>query len=141
MIAGAGAGNRIQGSRTRMRDRLTKPRDLKVLPGSRFSADNVPYILWPDLLDEFGSDYTYNTADGETISGLRGVLIEGLVDEPVSPGRYARLWVDSRELPREPCAADWIVLNDTRYDVERVDASLFDIYRLVIKLSGQCWSR
>lgn len=112
-----------------------------MLPGSRFSADNVPYILWPDLLDEFGSDYTYNTADGETISGLRGVLIEGLVDEPVSPGRYARLWVDSRELPREPCAADWIVLNDTRYDVERVDASLFDIYRLVIKLSGQCWSR
>jgi hypothetical protein len=124
-----------------MRDRLPKTRDLKVLPGSRFSADNVPYILWPDLLDEFGSDYTYNTADGEKLSGLRGVLIEGLVDEPVSPGRYARLWIDARDLPREPRAADWILLNDTSYDVERVDATLFDICRLVIKLSGKCWPR
>lgn len=122
-----------------MRDRLKKARDLKVLPGSRFAAENVPYVLWPDLLDEFGVDYEYHTAEGETVPALRGILIEGSVDEPASPGRYALFWVDTRDLPREPRSADWILLAGITYDVERTDATLYDLARLVIHKSGQSW--
>lgn len=139
MVMEAGNHSRHSGSRTRMRDRWKKARDLKVLPGSRFSAENVPYLLWPDLLAEFGVDYEYHTAEGEIIGNLRGILIEGQVDEAVSPGRYARFWVDSRDLPREPRSADWILLNDTTFDVERPDATLYDLIRLVIRRSGQGW--
>lgn len=111
-----------------------------MLPGgSRFAAENVPYVLWPDLLNEFGSDYEYHTAEGETVAGLRGILIEGLVEEAVSPGRYARFWVDTRDLPREPRSADWILLNGITFDVERADATLYDLVRLVIRKSGQNW--
>jgi hypothetical protein len=110
-----------------------------MLPGSRFSGENVPGLLWPDLLEEFGVEYSYHTAEGEQIPALRGVLIEGVEGEPLSPGRYARFWLDLRDLPREPRSADWIVLGTETYDVERVDATLYDLSRLVIKLGGQKW--
>lgn len=137
MVMEAGFNKRIPGTRARLRDRQTKATDLKTLPGSRFSADNVPYILWPDLLEEFGSDYDYYTPEGDRFEGLRGILLEGMIDETTSPGRYARHWVDTRDLGREPRSADWIVVGGVTYDIERVDATLFDLQRLVIKRSGQ----
>src|SRR5262245_22133208 len=130
----AGNKSRIPGSRTRMRDRQMRAIDAVqgIPPQSRFASHNVPLVLWPDLLAEFGSVYTYHTAEGEELQGLRGILIEGLDDEPHSPGRYARFWVDLRDLPREPRSADWVLLNGVQYDVDRVDATLYDIARLVI---------
>ena len=135
----AGSGKRSPGMHTRMRDRQVKNADLPVLPGSRFAAQNIPYVLWPDLLDEFGTDYIYHTAEGEEFQA-RGILIEGMETEAVSPGRYARFWVDTRDLPREPRSADWLILpGPVNYDVERVDATLYDLDRLVIKLASGDW--
>lgn len=109
------------------------------MPGSYFTIETVPFVLWPDLVAVYGSEYTYHTAEGETVPGLQGILIEGVEDEALSPGRYARFWVDRRDLPREPRSADWLFLGDATYDVERVDATVFDLNRLVIKLTQQNW--
>ena len=110
-------------------------------PQSLFSGSHVPDILWPDLVDEFGVDFNYHLAEGDAVRGLRGILIEGMEGEAVSPGRYARIWVDSRDLPRRPRPADWVELDEANYDVESVDDSLASIPRLTIKLSGQTWLR
>lgn len=108
-------------------------------PASLFHHEHVPHLLWPDLIDEFGVDYDYHFAEGDSVKSLRGLLIEGVEDEPVSPGRYARFWADLRDLPQPPRAADWIELEWATYDVEQVGATLFNISRLIVKLSGQSW--
>lgn len=109
-------------------------------PTSTFSANDVPLLLWPDLVEHFGVDYEYHTADGEVIPDLRGIYFEGAEDEPIAPGRYARLWVDLRDLPREPRSSDWVLIGDSdTYDVEVVKATPYDIGLLVIKRSGQAW--
>jgi hypothetical protein len=106
---------------------------------SIFSEDMVPDMLWPDLLTIHATIYDYHLAEGDTRSGLRGMLMEGLEGEPVSPGRYARMWVDTRDLPRQPRASDWLHLNGDSYDVESVSATVNEMSQLVIKRSGQSW--
>jgi hypothetical protein len=108
-------------------------------PYSQFTGTSVPDVLWPDLVDEFGVDFNYHLAEGDAVRGLRGLLVEGLEGEASAPGRYARIWVDTRDLPRRPRRADWVELGDSSYDVETVDDSLASIPRLTIKLSGQTW--
>lgn len=130
------SSKRTAGMHTRVRDRQTKIRDLPVLPGpSTFSEVSVPAVLWPDLLEEYGIDYTFHTAEGEDIAA-RGIWFDGVVDESVFPGRYSRLWVDTRDLPRDPRSADWVVIDGDQYDVERVADTRFGILLLVLKLTG-----
>lgn len=108
-------------------------------PLSLFSRVHVPDILWPSLISVFGVPYDYHFAEGDYVKGIIGILIEGVEDEPVSPGRYARFLANSRDLPRPPRAADWIELEYATYDVESVHATPFDISTLIVKLSGQSW--
>ena len=106
---------------------------------SLFCGSHVPDILWPDLLTVYGRECQYHMAEGDTVAGVTGILLPGMEDEWTSPGRYARFFIDGRDLPREPQAADWIDLVWNTYDVESVTATEYGIYRLVIKLSGQKW--
>lgn len=106
---------------------------------SLFTEERVPDLLMPDLLTEHETTFDYHLAEGDARSGLTGMLLEGVEGEPVSPGRYARIWMDIRQLPREPRSADWIVVDDETYDVEYVAATLYDIWQLTIKLTGQQW--
>src|SRR5262245_28442980 len=104
-----------------------------------FNHEDVPQLLLPEMIAEFGVTYNYHFAEGDSVKGLRGLLIEGVEDEPISPGRYARFWADLRDLPQPPKAADWIELEWATYDVEQVGATLYDISRMIVKLSGQAW--
>ena len=110
-------------------------------PASLFATVFVPRNNWPYLIRHFGVYYDYHCAEGDAVTDLRGLLTEGVEGEFRSPGRYARMQVDVRELPRAPRAADWIELGDETYDVESVEGTLFHVARLIIKLAGQSWLR
>ena len=126
---------RTTGMHTRVRDRQQRISEMNPLPGpSSFTHVSVPDVLWPDLLVTFGIDYTYHTAEGEE-TNARGVWIDGVEDESVFPGRYSRLWVDTRDLPRDPRSADWVVIGYDVHDVERVADTRFGILMLVLKLN------
>src|SRR4051812_4907486 len=139
----AGFNSRTPGMRTRMRDRQTKSRDAATggtLAQAFFSSYCVPDVLWPDLLGQFGVEFEYHMPEGDA-GTVAGIFIEGIESESRSPGRYARIWLDQRDLTRESRPADWIILSGVTYDVESVDATPFAISRLVIKVSDQDWSR
>ena len=106
---------------------------------SIFNEEYVPDYIMPDLLTVHNTYFDYHLAEGDTRAGLTGMLMEGVEGEPVSPGRYAKIWIDSRQLPRDPRSADWIVIDDDMYDVESVSATLHHIFQLTIKLTGQQW--
>jgi hypothetical protein len=109
------------------------------IPQSLFTGAQVPEMLWPDQLWQYGAEYDYHLAEGDAVAGVLGILTEGAEGEFVSPGRYARMLIDARDLPRAPRAADWIDVGDKTYDVEQVEETVFGISRLVIKLTGQSW--
>jgi len=109
-------------------------------PATLFT-NQVAALLWPSLLAQHGAEYDYHLAEGDAVMGVRGMLTEGVEGEFVSPGRYARCLIDSRDLPRPPRAADWIDIGDETYDVESVEGTLSGISRLVVKLTGQTWMK
>jgi hypothetical protein len=135
MIMEARSRKRITGLQTRVRDRLVRQADMPALPGpSVFSTVSVPDTLWPDLLAEFGCDYVFHAAEGDE-AAARGIWFEGDETESVFPGRYSRLWVDPRDLPRDPQSADWIVIGEAQFDVERVADTPTGMMMLVLKLA------
>ena len=109
------------------------------VPLSHFSGINVPDFLWPDLIAEFGVPLTYHTVEGDVIDAVNGLLLEGAEGEFKAGGRYARLLIEDRDLPRPAQASDWVDLGNSSYDIESVDATHYGISRCVIKLSGQTW--
>ena len=102
-------------------------------------TEQVNVLLWPSLLAQHGARYDYHLAEGDIVSDVRAMLTEGVEGEGLSPGRYARCYVDGSDLPRPPRAADWIDIGDDVYDVESVQALLTGIYHLTVKLAGQEW--
>ena len=106
---------------------------------SNFSDYLVPELLMPSMLTEHDTVYDYHLAEGDIRTGLMGMLMEGREREAISPGRYARIWIDTDDLPRPPRSADWLVIRNTTYDVESVTDTLFNWARLVIKQTGQSW--
>lgn len=111
---------------------------MSTIPVSQFTGQHVPEYLWPDLIEEFGVDIGYHTVEGEILT-VCGLLLEGMEGEFKTGGRYLRCVLDHSDLPRPPQASDWIELSATTYDVESVEATLYNISRCVIKLSGQSW--
>jgi hypothetical protein len=108
-------------------------------PQSLFSHQLVPLLLWPNLIWLHGITCNYHFAEGDAVNGLKILFWEGTEEEPVSPGRYARGFVDIRDLPQPPRAADWVELEWATYDVEQVSASVYNISKLILKLSGDLW--
>ena len=106
---------------------------------SRFTEEYVPDLLWPDLMTDHATTYDYHLAEGDVRPGLTGMLMEGVEGEQISPGRYARIWIDARDLPRQPRSSDWIVINGESYDVENVSDTLYRLQLLTLRKTGQDW--
>lgn len=104
-------------------------------------TDQVNTLLWPSLLAQHGARYDYHLAEGDIVNGVLGMLTEGVEGEGLSPGRYARCYLDGSDLPRAPRKADWIDIGNTEYDVESVNALLTGIYILTVKQAGQEWQK